>query len=160
MGNGINYLRFLGPLISPHPPSGLISCRLSRPGLVTSENYVTAMRVLFSQACTGTFPRPKQDAQLPRPNISGGAAARPDHVYSPRPRFFDRLHISHLLILALAFFGERELYEKLRAAYNPMHSSGTPPIPPFEEWQGISSCCDHIYCRWAPCPKQRRFLLL
>ena len=42
----------------------------------------------------------------------------------------------------------RGIYDKLGAAYNSALRPGARPIPPFEEWQGVSSCCDNYYCRW------------
>lgn len=43
----------------------------------------------------------------------------------------------------------REIYGQMREAYNSALRRGTPPIPPFEEWQGLSSYCDNYNCRWA-----------
>lgn len=42
----------------------------------------------------------------------------------------------------------RVIYDKLSAAYNSAIRPGSRPIPPFEEWQGVSSFCDNFYCRW------------
>ncbi len=42
----------------------------------------------------------------------------------------------------------QHLYSTLRAAYNANLPPGAPPLPPLEEWQGVSSCCDYFYCRY------------
>lgn len=66
-----------------------------------------------------------------------------------RCRHHARLHISHLLMSVLATFDERVMYEDLRNAYNVVRPFDTMPIPPFEEWSGISPHCSHVYCRCA-----------
>lgn len=75
---------------------------------------------------------------------------------SPRPTFVEltitiatRAHAAHLLITALtAMEGckARELYHTLRTAYN---LPGTVPLPPLDEWHGISDFCEYFYCRYA-----------
>lgn len=42
----------------------------------------------------------------------------------------------------------RTVYDKVTTAYNSALLPGTPAIPPFEEWQGVSSCCNNYNCRW------------
>eukprot|EP00903_Cladosiphon_okamuranus_P006027 g5945.t1 len=56
-------------------------------------------------------------------------------------------HFAHSQLWCLAFGPDRERYEELRAAYNPVRPAGCPPAPPFEEWRGMSDICDHAYCR-------------
>eukprot|EP00903_Cladosiphon_okamuranus_P014230 g13219.t1 len=62
-------------------------------------------------------------------------------------RFPMGLHISHLLMVFLANFEERGLYTRMMNVYNPMRPGGNQPIPPLEEWQGITGICSHVYCR-------------
>lgn len=52
-------------------------------------------------------------------------------------------------LAALDDDGAREMYDTLRAAYNPFRPLGTSPAPPLEEWQGMSSVCGNLYCRYA-----------
>ena len=43
-------------------------------------------------------------------------------------------------------------YEDLRDAYNSVMDADDlrrPRVPPIEEWRGITSICDHMFCRWA-----------
>eukprot|EP00903_Cladosiphon_okamuranus_P015992 g14770.t1 len=59
-------------------------------------------------------------------------------------------HIAHVLLGALAAMdGPRavELYSKLRAIYNRSRLPGSVPVPPLEEWSGISSFCQEFHCR-------------
>lgn len=51
-------------------------------------------------------------------------------------------------IAALDTPGAREAYERLRAAYNSSRLRGSRAAPPFEEWQGMSSFCEDLYCRY------------
>lgn len=43
----------------------------------------------------------------------------------------------------------RELFDRVRSAYNRMRQPGALPIPPFEEWQGVSPICSSPLCRCA-----------
>lgn len=57
----------------------------------------------------------------------------------------------HMLIANLAGIDgprARAVYGKMRVAYNSVLLPGTLAIPPFEEWQGVASCCDNYNCRW------------
>lgn len=61
-----------------------------------------------------------------------------------------RAHAAHITITALAAMdGPRagELYNTLRTAYNLARLPAAAPIPPLEEWQGVSHCCGSCYCR-------------
>lgn len=52
-----------------------------------------------------------------------------------------------------------ELYDRLRAAYNPFRPPGSLPVPPLEEWQGVCSFCEDFHCRcvrFAGLKKERR----
>eukprot|EP00903_Cladosiphon_okamuranus_P015990 g14768.t1 len=65
-------------------------------------------------------------------------------------RFTVGAHAVHVRISALAAIDDcraQELYRRLRAAYNSHRLPGTAPVPPLEEWQGVSGCCDEFYCR-------------
>lgn len=59
------------------------------------------------------------------------------------------VHIASAALAALDASGARELYDTLRAAYNPFRPPGSPPVPPLEEWQGVSAICEDTYCRYA-----------
>ena len=65
----------------------------------------------------------------------------------------NRLHLVHTTLWGLATRPDPDRCEELRAAYNPVRRAGSPPAPPFEEWQGTSSICEHPYCRYVrkPC---------
>ncbi|CAM9912130.1 unnamed protein product [Ectocarpus sp. 4 AP-2014] len=59
-------------------------------------------------------------------------------------------HEAHMMLAALAALddsGAPEMYDRLRAAYNPCRPLGSSPVPPLEEWQGMSSICEDVYCR-------------
>ncbi|CAB1103083.1 unnamed protein product [Ectocarpus sp. CCAP 1310/34] len=65
-------------------------------------------------------------------------------------RFFMGSHVAHIMVTALAAIGNsrtRGMYDRLRRAYNSTRFPDSSPIPPFEEWQGVSSFCDTFYCR-------------
>lgn len=51
-------------------------------------------------------------------------------------------------LAALDDSGARAVYDRLRAAYNPFRPIGSLPVPPLEEWQGMSRICDDLYCRY------------
>lgn len=51
-------------------------------------------------------------------------------------------------LAALDDSGAPEMYDRLRAAYNPCRPLGSSPVPPLEEWQGMSSICEDVYCRY------------
>ncbi|CAN0562062.1 unnamed protein product [Ectocarpus sp. 12 AP-2014] len=54
------------------------------------------------------------------------------------------------MVTALAAIGNsrtRGMYDRLRRAYNSTRFPDSTPIPPFEEWQGVSSFCNTFYCR-------------
>ena len=63
--------------------------------------------------------------------------------------------MSHMLLANLAVIDDpraRAVYVKIRAAYNSALLPGTSAIPPFEQWQGVSACCNNYNCRWVfPC---------
>ncbi|CAM9640330.1 unnamed protein product [Laminaria digitata] len=66
-------------------------------------------------------------------------------------RFTMGAHGMHMLLANLAGIDgprARAVYDKMRVAYNSVLLPGTPAIPPFEEWQGVASCCDNYHCRW------------
>ncbi|CAM9517937.1 unnamed protein product [Ectocarpus sp. 13 AM-2016] len=59
-------------------------------------------------------------------------------------------HMAHIMATALTAFTDsraRRMYDRLRRAYNSTRLPDSSPIPPFGEWQGVSSCCDSFYCR-------------
>ena len=68
------------------------------------------------------------------------------------PTTYHRIHAAHVTIIAIsAIDGPRagELYDALRATYNQTRLPGAAAIPPREEWQGISQCCESVYCRYS-----------
>lgn len=78
-----------------------------------------------------------------------------------------RTHTAHRMAAALATLTDpeaRKLYERVRAVYNCMHLPSSPPIPPFEEWQGVSLLCSSPICRcahtdrWMPIAAIERWL--
>lgn len=63
-----------------------------------------------------------------------------------------RAHHAHFLVAAITALPveasvTRNLYNRLRAAFNPMRLSDIHAIPPLEEVQGVSSFCNDSYCR-------------
>lgn len=59
--------------------------------------------------------------------------------------------MAHMMLAALTALddaGARGVYDRLRAAYNPSRPLGSSPVPPLEEWQGMSLICDDIQCRY------------
>ncbi|CAN0121203.1 unnamed protein product, partial [Ectocarpus fasciculatus] len=59
-------------------------------------------------------------------------------------------HLAHSILGALAALDDsraRELYTRLREAYNPCRPPSSLPAPPLEEWRGISAFCDDFQCR-------------
>lgn len=74
----------------------------------------------------------------------------PPHML-PIPGFGRRLHETHMVLAGLAALDDddaREMYGALRAAYNPCRPRGTSPAPPLGEWEGMSSFCENLYCRY------------
>lgn len=55
-----------------------------------------------------------------------------------------------LLSMAAAMSGPvaRELFDKLRRAYNLMTPHGSVPVPALDEWEGIFALCDKVSCGW------------
>ncbi|CAM9219739.1 unnamed protein product [Ectocarpus sp. 4 AP-2014] len=59
-------------------------------------------------------------------------------------------HVAHIMVTALAAIRDsrtRGMYDRLRHAYNSTRLPDSSPVPQFEEWQGVFSCCDSFYCR-------------
>eukprot|EP00752_Nemacystus_decipiens_P002319 g2192.t2 len=64
-------------------------------------------------------------------------------------RFTMGAHGAHSLLSIAAAVGKplaRELFDKLRRAYNLMAPLGSTTVPALEEWQGISAVCDKVSC--------------
>lgn len=71
--------------------------------------------------------------------------------FSRLPTTASRTHAAHVTITALsAMDGPRagELYNALRTTYNRTRLPGAVPLPPLEEWKGISHLCKSCYCRY------------
>lgn len=76
--------------------------------------------------------------------------------FPPRcPRPFSglclRAHWAHIMSAALAALdisGAREVYNTLRDVYNRSRPLGSSPVPPLDEWQGMSAICEDTYCRY------------
>ncbi|CAN0564035.1 unnamed protein product [Ectocarpus sp. 12 AP-2014] len=62
-------------------------------------------------------------------------------------------HIMATALTAMRDSRARGMYDRLRRAYNSTRLPDSSPIPPFEEWQGVSSCCDSFYCRFVKPPR-------
>lgn len=61
-----------------------------------------------------------------------------------------REHMGHIMIHLVANIDDprgRDLYERLRCAFNVTRSPGPLPFPPLEEWQGMAAYCDNHPCR-------------
>ncbi|CAB1102698.1 unnamed protein product [Ectocarpus sp. CCAP 1310/34] len=59
-------------------------------------------------------------------------------------------HLAHAALAALAAIDDsraRELYNRLREAYNPSLPTASLPVPPKEEWQGLVTFCHDFQCR-------------
>lgn len=63
------------------------------------------------------------------------------------PAVRNRYHFTHNTFSMLSALGARELFEKLRHSYNRMELGEAAPVPPFDEWGGILTICDHVFCR-------------
>eukprot|EP00903_Cladosiphon_okamuranus_P015988 g14766.t1 len=57
------------------------------------------------------------------------------------------VHILSAALVALDACDAREMYNMLRDVYNPFRPAGSSPVPPLEEWQGLSAICEDPYCR-------------
>ena len=58
----------------------------------------------------------------------------------------------HLVLACMVLNGLTGKYGELRDAYNSVIDDDNvrrPKVPPMEEWRGITSICDHMFCRWA-----------
>lgn len=58
------------------------------------------------------------------------------------------IHMELALLVHIDGTRARALYDRLRATYSSAQGPGAVPIPPFEEWQGVSTFCDQLLCRW------------
>lgn len=61
-----------------------------------------------------------------------------------------RFHVAHVVLAALAALDDSRaegLYDRLRTAYNPFRPPRSLPVPPLEEWQGVSLFCEDLHCR-------------
>ncbi len=54
----------------------------------------------------------------------------------------------HCVLACMVLSGVNSKYEELRTTYNSVIDDGDRRIPPQEEWRGMTSICDHIFCRW------------
>lgn len=60
-----------------------------------------------------------------------------------------RMHCAHALFSIAAAASNptaRELFDKLRRAYNLMALHGSITVPVLDEWRGISAICDKVAC--------------
>lgn len=58
--------------------------------------------------------------------------------------------MGHMIFAALATIDDTRaigLYAKLRAAYNISRPPDSLPVPPLEEWQGVTAFCTDLHCR-------------
>ncbi|CAM9602925.1 unnamed protein product [Ectocarpus sp. 12 AP-2014] len=59
-------------------------------------------------------------------------------------------HKAHFVLICLAAIKDsraRAMYERLRSFYNSFRPAGALPVPPFDEWHGVTAFCDFFYCR-------------
>ena len=64
--------------------------------------------------------------------------------------FGSRCHEAHRMLAGLArlaISSSHQVYDRLRAAYNSCRPHGSVPVPPLEEWHGMSSICEDPCCR-------------
>ena len=64
---------------------------------------------------------------------------------------FSRKHLAHCVLACMALYDSREKYEQLRNAYNSVvdeDSVCSLKVPPIEEWHGMTTLCDNLFCRW------------
>lgn len=83
-------------------------------------------------------------------------------VSSSPPLVSRRAHWAHLMSAALVSLdvpGAREMYDMLRGVYNPFRPNGSPPLPPLEEWRGMSGICEDTYCRYVTGADPARHML-
>lgn len=85
---------------------------------------------------------------LPRHAFDGGTidplCAIADGLVSTRPIWPFRMHAAHTLVSSLAAIESRDMYERVRSAFNGVRLEGMKPIPPMPE---VANICDHSYCR-------------
>ncbi|CBN75400.1 hypothetical protein Esi_0093_0019 [Ectocarpus siliculosus] len=59
-------------------------------------------------------------------------------------------HKAHMVLVWLAAIDDsraRAMYNRLRGSYNPFRRAGSRPVPLLEEWHGVATFCDDVYCR-------------
>lgn len=59
-----------------------------------------------------------------------------------------RIHSVHCLVLLLINAEAGEMYDKVREGYNRVRPELTTPLPPMEEWPGMTAICDTVFCRY------------
>ncbi len=72
-----------------------------------------------------------------------------------------RLHWAHLVLETLTRIdtsSSRDAYNRLRTVYNSYCPPDSLPVPPLEEWQGLSSICEVISCRYESFSEPNRLL--
>lgn len=85
----------------------------------------------------------------------------PATSYFPLMMNGTRTHWAHLVLEALTRIdasNSRDAYERLRGVYNSCCPPRSVPVPPLEEWQGLSSICKGFSCRYDFFSKPNRLL--
>lgn len=60
-----------------------------------------------------------------------------------------RKHLAHCTLACMALSGRPERYDLLRDAYNSViDDPAETRAPPLEEWHGMNSICDAVFCRY------------
>lgn len=63
--------------------------------------------------------------------------------------------MAHVTMIVFHVTESRDLYERVRAAYNLVRTEGSMAAPPFDEWRGLSGMCDYLFCRYVLPPTTR-----
>lgn len=56
--------------------------------------------------------------------------------------------MAHVFAVCFVASESRGLYDKLRGAFNSVRLEKCPPLPPFEECQGVAAICSRMFCRY------------
>lgn len=123
------------------------------PGGTDFHDVPLTLKVSVNLLATSPTSRPHQ-AIFTSPSAATRWCRTPKKYQQQRKKknATSRSHFAHRQLWCLASGPDRERYEELRAAYNPVRPAGLSPAPPFEEWRGMSDICDHAYCRCVCAP--------
>ncbi|CAN0190241.1 unnamed protein product, partial [Ectocarpus fasciculatus] len=138
-------------LASPNPTDPLLGVKEAMPELLRANAFLARSKM---QSGLGSLLYYGNLCFLQALNNDIAASAGSFHRsvdallrYPGLCRYNSLSHNAHTQLWGLANARQREHYEALRAAYNPMRPARLSPAPPFDEWTGMSDICDHPYCR-------------